>query len=163
MIFVIVGTQEPFDRLIKSMDEWAALSGYKDIIAQISIANYKPANFQHFDFLPTDKFDELFKKADIIVGHAGMGTIISAMHFQKPIIVFPRLARFREHRNDHQLATARSFSQLGYVKSVYSKEELISALNERSLLKSAPPISEYASQGLIETIENFFTKNSHSS
>ncbi len=159
MIFVVVGTQEPFDRLIKIVDEWAVQSGYNDIIAQVSNANYLPANFKHFDFLPTDKFDELFKKAEIIVGHAGMGTIISAMHYQKPIIVMPRLAKFREHRNDHQLATAKSFSQLGYVRSVYSKDELIVALNERNLLKPAPPISEHASTGLLETIENFFIKN----
>jgi UDP-N-acetylglucosamine transferase subunit ALG13 len=159
MIYVVVGTQEPFDRLIRSVDEWSRLSGHKDIIAQISNASYKPANFKYFDFIPADKFNELFMEADLIVGHAGMGTIISAMQYQKPIIVMPRLAKYKEHRNDHQVATANSFGQLGYVKSVFSHKELIEALNERHLLRPAPAISEHASNSLLQTIENFLTKN----
>jgi UDP-N-acetylglucosamine transferase subunit ALG13 len=161
MIFVIVGTQEPFDRLIQHMDEWSASTGYSDIIAQIAKASYTPKNFEWFDFLPSIEFDAIFNKADLVVSHAGMGSIISALQYSKPIIVFPRLAKYREHRNDHQLATAISFNKLGYVKAVYDKNELFEALSSKSELTPAPPISKKASESLLNTIEQFVYKKSH--
>lgn len=158
MIFLIVGTQEPFDRLIRYIDEWSASTGYTEIIAQIANASYIPVNFKSFDYCPTAEFDEIFTKADLVVSHAGMGSIISALQYSKPIIVMPRLAKYREHRNDHQLATAISFSKLGYVKAVYSKVELFNALNNKSKIIPAPPISKYASDDLLNTIEQFVHK-----
>lgn len=158
MIFVVVGTQEPFNRLIEYMDDWSSLSGYTDITAQIADGAYKPRNFKWFNYLPPNEFDTLFREAELIVGHAGMGTIISALQYLKPVIVMPRLAKFKEHRNDHQLATAISFSKLGYVTSVYSNNELYSALGSRKELKPAPPISQYASKSLLSFIEDFVNK-----
>ena len=155
MIFVVVGTQEPFDRLIRIIDEWSALSGYNDITAQISAAKYFPKNFNWFDFTSPDVFDERFKEAELIISHAGMGTIISALQYSKPIIVMPRLAKFREHRNDHQLATAISFSKLNYVKSVFNRQELFDALDNRKSILPAPPISPHASTELISLVARF--------
>jgi UDP-N-acetylglucosamine transferase subunit ALG13 len=158
MIFIVVGTQQGFDRLIKSVDNWSATTGYNDIIAQIADASYKPTNFKWFDYIPMNEFNDLFLQADLIVSHAGMGTIISALQYQKPIIVMPRLASFREHRNDHQVATANSFAKLGYVKAAYSDFELFEALNNRASLKPVPPISQHASDQLISSIENYLFK-----
>jgi UDP-N-acetylglucosamine transferase subunit ALG13 len=155
MIFVVVGTQEPFNRLIRHIDEWSSLSGYSDIEAQISRASYIPGNFQWHEFLAPELFDEKFKQADLIISHAGMGTIISALQFSKPIIVMPRLAKYKEHRNDHQLATAISFSQLNYVKAVYNRQELFNALDNRKSLLPAPPISAFASDDLTSVISQF--------
>lgn len=159
MIFVVVGTQEPFDRLVRIIDEWSAIKKVDDIVAQIARTDYKPRNLKWFDYIPIAEFDELFKKADLIVSHAGMGTIISALQYSKPIIVMPRLARLREHRNDHQLATANSFAQLGLVNAAYEKEELFNLLNNRFQLSPAPPITQDASVSLLSTIENFLIKN----
>lgn len=158
MIFVIVGTQEPFDRLIHYMDEWAAMTNNTDIIAQIADASYKPSNFNWFDFLPVNEFDKIFKEASFIVSHAGMGSIISALQYSKPIIVMPRLAELKEHRNDHQVATAKSFSKLGYVTAVYTKEELFSALDSRTKIKPIPPIGHQASETLLSTLQDFIYK-----
>jgi UDP-N-acetylglucosamine transferase subunit ALG13 len=82
-----------------------------------------------------------------------MGTIISALQHSKPIIVMPRLAQFHEHRNDHQLATAKSFAKLGFVKAVYSETELQQALDDASEMKPAPAIGPGASAGLIEYLK----------
>lgn len=155
MIFIIVGTQEPFDRMVEYIDQWSEKSGYHDIYAQIAKSKYMPKNFKYIDFLPPDIFDQKFKEADLIVSHAGMGSIISALQFAKPIIVIPRLAKKKEHRNDHQLATANSFNKLGYVKSVYSKDQLFDALDKREYLKPVAPISKNASIELINTIMDF--------
>ena len=72
-------------------------------------------NIRTVEFLPPDEFNKLFSKARLIVAYAGMGTIISAMRQHKPIIIFPRIAAWGEHRNEHQLATAQKMKELGYV------------------------------------------------
>lgn len=159
MIFIVVGTQEPFDRLIKYMDEWAGIYKYPNIIAQIAHSSYKPSNFEWFDFIPVTEFDNKFKQANLIVSHAGMGSILSALQYSKPIIVMPRLADLKEHRNDHQVATAKSFSKLGYVNAVYSKEELFASLNKRNEIKPVPPINHQASNLLLSTLQEFIYKN----
>src|SRR4051812_19665164 len=99
MIFVTIGTQEPFDRLIKAIDELCPFVD-QTIIAQVSKANYKVKNVKVFEFLQPREFDMYFKEASLIISHAGMGTIISALVNQKPIIVLPRLLELGEHRSN---------------------------------------------------------------
>lgn len=154
-IFVVVGTQEPFDRMLKAIDAWALKTEFTGIFAQISKAAYIPKGFESTDFISPELFDQKFMTADLIVSHAGMGTIISALQHSKPIIVMPRLARYHEHRNDHQLATAQSFSKLGYVKAVYSEAELNDALDQASVMKPAPVIGPGASESLVAFIRDF--------
>lgn len=157
-IFIIVGTQEPFDRMIKAIDQWADKNHEHIIFAQISRANYKPKSFQYTDFIAPDLFDTRFKEADLIISHAGMGTIISALANGKPIIVMPRLAANHEHRNDHQLATAKSFEKLEFVKAVYSEQEMHDALESAQNLQAAKKIGPDASPELINAIKNFITQ-----
>jgi UDP-N-acetylglucosamine transferase subunit ALG13 len=139
--------------MMRAIDEWAVKKGFVDIFAQISRASYVPGGFESTDFISPELFDIKFKEADIIVSHAGMGTIISALQHSKPIIVMPRLAQFHEHRNDHQLATAKSFAKLGFVKAVYSETELQQALDNASEMKPAPAIGPGASSRLIEYLK----------
>lgn len=155
MIFVVVGTQEPFDRLIRAVDQWAGDTGYKEIFGQISRAEYSPTNFSYTDFIEPEQFIDKFRSADIIVGHAGMGTIIQALQFSKPIIVMPRLSIFHETRNDHQISTAKSFGRLGYVKDVYSDQDLFDALNRIDSFKPAKSIGPGASENLLASIREF--------
>lgn len=158
-IFVVVGTQEPFDRMVKAIDVWARNNSTHSIFAQISRSEYKPVSLRFTDFISPELFDQQFNDADLIVSHAGMGTIISALRLSKPIIVMPRLASMHEHRNDHQLATAKSFEKLGYVKAAYSEEELCNALDKAESIVPAAKIGSGASTGLINTIMNFIDKS----
>jgi len=158
-IFVVVGTQEPFDRMVKTIDLWARNNSTHSVFAQISRTEYKPESIGFTDFISPELFDQHFNEADLIVSHAGMGTIISALRHSKPIIVMPRMASMHEHRNDHQLATAKSFEKLGYVQAVYSKEELFKALDSAERIEPAAKIGPGASTGLINTIKNFIDKS----
>ncbi|PKP46554.1 MAG: hypothetical protein CVT94_14355 [Bacteroidetes bacterium HGW-Bacteroidetes-11] len=158
-IFVVVGTQEPFDRMVKTIDLWARNNITHSIFAQISRTEYKPESIGFTDFISPELFDQHFNEADLIVSHAGMGTIISALRHSKPIIVMPRMASMHEHRNDHQLATAKSFEKLGYVQAVYSEEELFKALDSAERIEPAAKIGPGASTGLINTIKNFIDKS----
>ena len=123
MIFVTTGTQIPFDRFIQAVDE--IMEGMDEpVIVQALKSDYKPKNFETVDFLPPDEFNKILAGARWIVSHAGIGSILSALEYEKPIIIFPRLASWGEHRNDHQLATAMKMNELGYAYVAYDKKQL---------------------------------------
>lgn len=156
MIFVTVGTQAPFDRFIRAVDE-IALQIEEPIIAQVYKNSYQPKNIQIVDFLDPDEFNNLFDKARLIVSHAGMGTIISALMKKKPIIIFPRLASLGEHRNEHQIATAMKINELGYAYVAYDAKQL-----EKWMfcvdLKILYELNGTASKSLIDSIAQFIRK-----
>jgi len=133
MIFVTIGTQEPFDRLIETIDEIAPNLGER-VIAQISGSKLQFKNIETIEFLDPEEFNRYFDEASLIVSHAGMGSIISALQKGKPILIFPRLAEYHEHRNDHQLATLHQFRRFGYVHTALNREELIDLLKKHSQL-----------------------------
>ena len=153
MIFVTIGTQLPFDRLIKIIDKLAPQLN-EEVIAQVYQCGFTPKNIKTVDFLPPDEFNTLFDEASLIVSHAGMGTILSALQKSKPIIVFPRIAALGEHRNEHQLATAHKFNELGTVNVAMNEEELTSMLlnGNQTILQH---IGNSASPSLIQSIQNF--------
>lgn len=155
MIFVTIGTQAPFDRLICAVDEIAA-SLDEPVIAQVYKSSYQPKYIKTVDFLAPGEFNKLFEEARIIVAHAGMGTIISALIKKKPIIVFPRLASWGEHRNEHQMATAMKMNELGYVYVAYDSRQLSRwMLNKelKPLYELGTTISERLVRSLIQFME----------
>jgi UDP-N-acetylglucosamine transferase subunit ALG13 len=124
MIFVNTGTQLPFDRLVSSVDSWAAKQKGINLFGQIGNAKYLPRNFGFVDFLPYVDFESYFKKADLIVAHAGMGNIIRAIVDCKPIIIMPRRANLCEHRNNHQQGTSEKFKNKSNVYVAQNEEEM---------------------------------------
>ena len=149
MIFVTVGTQIPFDRLIRMVDEIAPELGGEEIVAQSCNGKYAPRNFSTRQFIPPAEFEQIMNQARLIIAHAGTGSIVGAMQRHKPLVVVPRKAELREHRNDHQLATADYLSKTSSLCVVNTKEELIAAI------KAAPipdPLPDAPSPELISTL-----------
>lgn len=123
MIFVTVGTQLPFDRLIQLVDGLApALE--EEVFAQTGRGRYQPANVEWSALLKPKQFDELVTGASRIVSHAGIGTVLMAQKYRKPVILFPRRASLGEHRNDHQLATVAALRGRDGIYVAESDEEL---------------------------------------
>ncbi len=144
MILVTVGTQFPFDRLVKAMDAWAG-DHEDEIFAQIGPARYRPEHFPYVEFTSPEALQKKTEEADIVVAHAGMGTIISALVLGKPVIVMPRIASLGEHRNDHQLATVRKLSQRFDIEVVNDAQELHAALETlRATNGDAAPLASTA-------------------
>jgi len=131
VILVAVGTQFPFDRLVETVDKWAATSGTSDVIAQIGPSSFVPTAIQAHAFLPPAEFEALLERADLVVAHCGMGSILSALSHGKRIVVMPRSAAKGEHRNDHQHATAQRFSGRPGVTVAWDETDLRNCL-ERS-------------------------------
>ena len=86
-----------------------------------------------------------------------MGTILSALQKNKPIIVFPRIAAWGEHRSEHQLATARKFKEMRSVNVAMNEEELTTLIlnGKQTTLQH---IGNSASPSLIQSIEEFIDK-----
>lgn len=106
VIFVTTGTQLPFPRLITAMDQIAAETG-KEVLAQIGPDRGSYGNLTIKRHLSPSEFETIFTRAEVVVAHAGIGTILTAKRLGRPLILLPRRHDFGEHRNDHQLATAR--------------------------------------------------------
>ena len=125
MIFLTVGTQFPFDRLVRAVDSIIDKGLISEtLFAQIGESSYKPRNFESAACLEKGVFDDYMRQASGIIGHAGMGTITMALSNRKPLLVMPRLKRYHEVVNDHQLAIAKKFSELGHILAVYDAKDL---------------------------------------
>lgn len=152
MIFVTVGTQFPFDRLIRYVDEWAgqhAVSG----IAQTAQGNYRPQYLRWEAFMPVETFNQHLQAASLIISHAGMGNIITALENRKPIIVMNRQYALGEHRNDHQLDGLSWMGQLPGIYTATTQAELYALLARRHQL--TPPAATPAArlQPLVDFID----------
>jgi len=145
----------PFDRLVRVVDDWAGTSGNRDVFAQVGVGGYQPKHAKWVELLEPDEFREKIVQASIIISHAGMGTILSVMQHGKPILVMPRLAKFGETRNDHQIASARVFRERGSISTVQDELELAEKLNDLGTVTPTTRISSDASDTLLTTIRSF--------
>ncbi|MFZ3482966.1 glycosyltransferase [Sphingomonas sp. 3-13AW] len=152
MILLSVGTQLPFDRLVRTVDHWARDQGRTDVVAQIGVTRYRPVALRHFAHLGYDEFRELQRQCTLMVCHAGMGSIITAMEFGKPIIVMPRDHRLREHRNGHQYATLRQFGGRPGIYPAENEKELTSLLDRTDMLTATPTAGTHADAGFVEQL-----------
>ena len=159
MIFVTVGTQLPFDRLIRAVDGWCGECQVEAFaqIAEPGPRGYVPSWMAWQNFLSPEEFDQKFAGADLVIAHAGMGSIISALVAGKPVVIMPRRVALNEHRNDHQMATAEKFKNRPGVYVAMDETEL-PAVVESALLGlrgERQQLAQYASPLLIETVREF--------
>ncbi|MDX2148550.1 MAG: glycosyltransferase [Planctomycetota bacterium] len=155
MIFVTVGAQMAFDRLVRAVDDWAGARGRGDVFAQIGPTEWRPRHLRWTGFLEPDKFREHVREARVMVAHAGMGSILTALEASKPILVMPRRGDLMETRNDHQVATAKQFLALRKVAVAMDERELAEKLDAVDALAATEPISRHASPELLEAVRSF--------
>lgn len=137
MIFLTVGTQFPFDRLVRAVDDFFDTHDLEDeVFAQIGNSTYKPRHFEAVATLDKETFDRHFRQASGIIGHAGMGTIMLAFDHAKPLLAMPRKKKHGEVVNDHQVALADKFEALGHILVAHDAGELAAKL---TCLKSFTP------------------------
>lgn len=164
MIFATVGTQLPFDRMLVSLNRWAARNPHIPVFAQIG------DSCLDFPFLETKKqlsqaeFQSKLRQARVIVAHAGMGTILSAAELGTPLILMPRRLKYNEHRSDHQMDTAAEMSRLSNLVVVEDGptlgRRLDDILNDRLPTGRSMPNSEPADlDQLLTTIQEFVWAN----
>ena len=145
MIFVTVGTHnQGFDRMVKKMDEIVG-ELEEEVVTQRGHTSYEPRNARFFDFASREEMEEWVDKADIIVTHGGAGSIIFALSKNKPVVVVPRLRRYGEHVNDHQIELAKALEKKGRVKAVLDVEDLNRCIQEvkgKTIISKKPVMVE---------------------
>lgn len=153
-IFITLGSQKfQFNRLLKEVDKLCEKKMiFAEVYAQIGHSDYLPRNYKYKDFLDRDEFVKEMDKADIIITHGGTGAIIGAVKKGKKVIAVPRLAKYGEHIDDHQLQLIQQFDEL----------DMIYACEDGDLLKALDVIKymqykEYKSNTytIIKSIEDF--------
>jgi UDP-N-acetylglucosamine transferase subunit ALG13 len=154
MIFVTVGSQMPFDRLVEAVDGWVGQTT-REVLAQIGDSQLKPKNMRYVHSMPPSEYADCVRRAELVVAHAGMGSIITALEFGKPILIMPRRGSLNETRNEHQVATARQFVGKPGIYIAMDEDELCNKLDQWSHADQAEPISSDASVGLLQGIRQF--------
>ena len=154
MIFLTVGTQFPFDRLVNAVDR--AIDDNlidKEIFAQVGENSYTPRNFKSVNFLDKPRFDSYIRQSSAVISHAGMGTITITLEHEKPLLVMPRRKKYGEVVNDHQVAIAKRFEELNHLLVAYETEELPHKLKQMKTF--VPRKRETQSEAVVERVRQF--------
>lgn len=155
MIFVTVGSQLGFDRMTAAVAQWARARGRTDLFFQTGATAADLRGFASEPLLGAAEIARLYDEADLVVAHAGTGSIIECMLRGKPVIVMPRSASLHETRNDHQFATARRFQARGGVFVAWDETELAALLDRASTLTGGAAIQAHADQRLLDALRAF--------
>jgi len=136
MIYVTLGTMYlGFDRLVAAADA-VALSTGERVVVQTGLSRRLPERCEYFDFRPHEAVMELQREARVIVAHAGIGAVSDALAARRPFIVVPRLRRYGEHTNDHQVEIAEAVARRGWGRLVSDMGDLPGAVLD------PPPVAE---------------------
>lgn len=137
MIFVTLGTQDKsFKRLLKNIDKEIENGTIKDkVIVQAGHTKYNSKNMEIFDLINKEDFDKYIKECDLLITHGGVGSIITGLKHDKIVIASPRLAKYDEHVNDHQLQIIERFTEKGYILSYNEKDDLKEVLKKAKKFK----------------------------
>lgn len=159
MIFLTLGTNHPFDRMLRIVDRWCGENPGETVFGQIyadPAGGYRPKNFEWVTHLAPEPYHRRMMEARFVVAHAGMGSIITALCLSKPILLFPRRAALNEQRNDHQLATVERWRTVPGVFAALDEAELLAGMDRLASEPVAGPARElgpYASARLTDSLQ----------
>lgn len=155
MIFVTLGSQKfQFNRLLTEIDKLIEEGNIEEeVFAQIGYSDYKPKNYKYKEFLDRDEFSSVMKKCDKVITHGGTGAIISAIKQGKKVIAIPRLKKFDEHVDDHQLQIVEEFKKMNFIESTIDVKYLKELLNRLQEFNPRSYISN--TRNIAESIVNF--------
>lgn len=155
MIFVTLGSQKfQFDRLLKKIDELIDSGVITDkVTAQIGASTYIPRNFEYVDFMDREKFAATMDECSVVITHGGTGVIIGAVKKGKKVIAVPRLAKYGEHVDDHQLQLLKQFDELNIICACYDTEELGEMYSDLDNREFRPYVSN--THVIIDSIEEY--------
>ena len=137
MIFITLGTQDKgFPRLLDAVEKQIKNGNIKEeVIVQAGLTEYESKNMKIFDLVPQKEFDEYVNKANLIITHGGVGSILAGLKKGKTVIAAARLSKYKEHNNDHQLEIVKEFSKEGYILELEDFDKLDKVLEKTKTFK----------------------------
>lgn len=163
MILVTLGTQDKsFERLLKALDKAVAKGKIKEkIIVQAGCTEYKSKNMEIFDLTSPEELDKLVKKCSLLITHGGVGSILTGIKYNKPIIAAARLSEYREHTNNHQKQIIKEFVKSGYILELEDFDNLDKLIKQAKKFK--PKEFKSNTNKFIKNIENYIEDDNHTS
>ncbi len=135
MIFITLGSQKfQFNRILEKIDELVRDGVITDtVFAQIGYSDYEPKFYSYARFLSRDEFSNMQQKCDVVITHGGTGAIIGALRKGKKVIAVPRLAKYGEHVDDHQLQLLHQFDDMHLIEPCYDLDGLADAYKKLTI------------------------------
>lgn len=133
LIVVSVGTQLPFDRLVSAVDRWCGMNRMgPEVFAQVGNGRL---DFEHLHcerWLNATTYDRWMDRCALLVAHAGTGSILTALERRIALVILPRDPALGEHRDDHQIQTARALERMGNrsLRVAWSEVDVASLIDE---------------------------------
>ena len=158
MIFVVLGTQDKkFERLLQEVEQ-LIIDGtiQKKVIVQAGTTTYKSKYMEIHKMIPMKQFLTYMDESDYIITHGGVGTILDAMKKNKKIIAVPRLKKYGEHENDHQLQIIDKFSQEQYLIGCTDVEDLKEAIQK--IEQFEPKTCQLGNEQMLNMITDYIGK-----
>ena len=159
MILVTLGTQDKqFKRLLDNIQKEIDAGNIKDrVVVQAGYTKYNSKDMEIFDLIDRDKFNDLINKCDLLITHGGVGSILTGLKNNKKVIVCPRLSKYKEHINDHQVQIVDNFYNSGYILKYCEEDNLKEILKQAKKFKPKKYISN--TDNFIKIIEKFINEN----
>ena len=133
-IFITVGTvhQFQFKRLVKLVE--SVLLTSDSVVWQVGNLESAIKNGQAHKEMTDTEFSKNIRSADVVISHAGVGSILNTLDAGKYPILIPRLSKHNEHIDDHQFEIASlvaSFNLAQVVTDKLTREDLIASKSRR--------------------------------
>lgn len=158
MIFITLGSQKfQFNRLLKAVDD-LIIEGIvsEKVFAQVGYSDYIPKHYKYKAFLNHDEFADMEEKANIVITHGGTGAIIGAVKKGKKVIAIPRLVRYGEHVDDHQIQLLQEFDKMGIILACYDINQLGDIYKKIKTIELKPYISNQKT--ILKSIDDFLQR-----
>lgn len=155
MIFVTVGSQKfQFNRLLKKVDQLVYNHTItEEVYAQTGVSDYVPRYYQYQSFFDRDSFIQMIDQCSILITHGGTSTIIDAINRRKKVLVVPRLVKYGEHVDDHQLQLLTAFASKNLICPCPDVENLPEAFR---MLKTHQYVSYISNtEAILKSIDTF--------
>ena len=159
MILVLLGTQNnSFHRLLEEVQKNIDNGNIKEeVVAQKGYTKFESKDMTLYNKIPTDEVKKLIDKADLVITHGGVGSIITSITKEKKVIAVPRLKKYNEHVNDHQLDIIDSFNEMGYIIGIHDVSELGDAIKKAKEFQPKKYIQNTGN--IIKIVEDFIDNN----
>ena len=161
MILVTLGTQDKqFTRLLKDIDSEITKGNIKEKVivqAGYTIDKYQTDNMEMFDLIDRDEFNKLVNECSLLITHGGVGSILTGLKAGKKVIACPRLFKYKEHMNDHQVHIINEFAKAGYILAYNENDDLSKILKKAEKFKPNKYVSN--TNNFVNMIKDFIDNN----
>ena len=159
MILVTLGTQDkPFERLLASIEEQIEKGNIiEEVVVQAGYTKFSTDKMQVFDLVDREEFVRLVNECNILITHGGVGSILTGLKNNKKVIACPRLYKYGEHMNDHQMQIVSVFAKEGYLLEYQENDDLGEVL--KRVADFSPKKFASNTEKFVNMIEQFIEHN----